>query len=78
MVLVEFTIEPFVDGQPGAHVTAAIAAAEAIGATVEVGPFGTSCTVPDDLAGDLASAVVAAALAHGASHVTLHAAQAGQ
>lgn len=73
MVLLEFTIEPFVDGAPGPHVTAAIEAAEALGASVEFGPFGSACEVPVDLAGAVAAAVVSAALANGATHVSLHA-----
>jgi uncharacterized protein YqgV (UPF0045/DUF77 family) len=38
---VEFTVEPFVEGQPGPHVRAAVAAVEAHGITVEFGPFAT-------------------------------------
>jgi len=36
---VEFTVEPFVDGEPGPHVQAAVDAAEASGLTTEFGPF---------------------------------------
>lgn len=72
MVRVEFTIEPFVEGQPGEHVTSAIAAARDRGADVEVGPFGTVCDIADDRAGSLVEAVVDAAVAHGATHVSLH------
>ena len=36
----EFTIEPFVEGDPGPHVSAAVAVAEAAGLAVDVGPFG--------------------------------------
>ncbi len=67
----EFTIEPFVAGQPGPHVLEAVAAAEGLGATVEFGPFGSSCTVPVDRAGEVVGAIVAAAFAHGATHVSL-------
>ena len=41
-VKAEFTIEPFVDGAPGPHVTAGLAAVQAAGLTPDVGPFGTS------------------------------------
>ena len=41
---VEFTIEPFVEGAPGPHVDAGIAAVRAAGVEVEVGPFGTTAT----------------------------------
>jgi uncharacterized protein YqgV (UPF0045/DUF77 family) len=77
--LLEFTIEPFVEGIPGPHVRAAIEAAGALGVEVEVGPFGTSCTASTDLMAALVGAVTRAALEHGASHVSLHvtAAEAG-
>ena len=42
MLTVEFTIEPFIEGAPGAHVTAAVAAVEKRGLIVEFGPFGSS------------------------------------
>ena len=41
-LVVEFTIEPFVEGEPGPHVRAAVEAAEADGVTVDFGPFGTT------------------------------------
>lgn len=68
----EFTIEPFVEGQPGPHVTAAIAAAEAAGAVVDVGPFGSSCTIDSGDVGAVVGSVTAAALANGATHVSIH------
>jgi len=71
VLTLEFTIEPFVEGQPGPHVLEAVAAAEALGVRVEFGPFGSSCDVPAERAGDVASAVIAAAFAHGATHVSL-------
>ena len=75
MLQVEFTVEPFVEGQPGPHVTAAVHAVEALGGTVEFGPFGTSCTLPDDTVPDAVAALVRAAFANGASHVSLHVGQ---
>jgi uncharacterized protein YqgV (UPF0045/DUF77 family) len=72
---VEFTVEPFVEGRPGPHVTAAIDAARACGAEVEVGPFGSSCEVGLDRIGTLVGSVADAAFAHGASHVTVHVAR---
>lgn len=69
---VEFTIEPFVEGDPGEHVTAAIDAVRAAGATVEVGPFGTSCEIVDDQVAALVGAVVDAAVARGATHLSIH------
>jgi hypothetical protein len=55
VLLLEFTIEPFHEGRPGPHVTAAIDAVEALGIT-----------------GEVSSAIMAAAVAHGATHVNLH------
>lgn len=73
MLLLEFTIEPFREGNPGPHVTAAIAAAEAFGVTVEFGPFGSSCTVSQAQVAEVSGAIVAQAFANGATHVSLHA-----
>jgi len=76
VLLLEFTIEPFVEGKPGPHVTGAVAAAEQLGATVEFGPFGSSCEVDDTRAAEISGAVIAAAFANGATHVSLHVARA--
>ena len=73
MLLLEFTIEPFHEGNPGPHVRAAVEAAEALGATVEFGPFGSSCRVAEAEVAAVSGAVVAAAFAQGATHVSLHA-----
>lgn len=70
-VRVEFTIEPFVEGQPGSHVLAALAAAEALGVAVEFGPFGSSFEVDTGRVGATVSAVIDAALDNGATHVTV-------
>ncbi|HSM66496.1 MAG TPA: thiamine-binding protein [Ilumatobacteraceae bacterium] len=75
MAHVEFTIEPFVEGRPGPHVTAAIDAARSHGAEVEVGPFGSSCTVDLGAVGDVVRSVTAAAFDNGASHVSVHVAR---
>jgi uncharacterized protein YqgV (UPF0045/DUF77 family) len=72
---VEFTIEPFVEGRPGPHVTAAIDAAEARGLAVEVGPFGSSFVVELAEVGDVIGALCDAAMANGATHVSVHAAR---
>jgi len=40
-LVVEFTVEPFVEGSPGPHVQAALDAATSSGLDVEFGPFGT-------------------------------------
>jgi uncharacterized protein YqgV (UPF0045/DUF77 family) len=72
---VEFTIEPFVEGRPGPHVTAAIAAAEAFGLDVEVGPFGSAVSVDLDDVGAVIAALTDAAMANGATHVSVHVAR---
>ena len=68
----EFTIEPFVEGQPGPHVVRAIEAVEALGVAVEFGPFGSSCTADDDTMPTVVATVTREAFAHGATHVSLH------
>lgn len=73
MVHVEFTIEPFVEGRLGSHVSAAIDAARMQNVTVDVGPFGSSCDVAPEDVGTLVGAVTAAAFANGATHVSVHA-----
>ena len=68
----EFTIEPFVEGNPGPHVRAAVAAVESLGAAVEFGPFGSTCQAPAAAMPDIVAAVVKEAFANGATHVSLH------
>jgi len=73
MLTLEFTIEPFVEGQPGRHVLSAVAAVEALGLEVEFGPFGSACRVDPERVGEVAAAVFGAAFANGATHVTVFA-----
>ncbi len=75
VVRVEFTVEPFVEGQPGRHVLAAVAAVESLGVEVEFGPFGSSFESEAELAARAVHALLDAAHAHGATHVTVHSAQ---
>ncbi len=75
MAYVEFTIEPFVEGRPGPHVTAAIEAAQARGLDVDVGPFGSSIIVDLAEVGDVIGALSDAAMANGATHVSVHVAR---
>ena len=70
-IAAEFTIEPFVEGVPGPHVRAAIEVAESAGLTVEVGPFGTSLSGESGTVLDTVDAVVRAAIANGATRVSL-------
>lgn len=71
MQRVEFTIEPFVEGQPGRHVTASVEAVEARGFAVEFGPFGSECVTPTAETPDVVAAILRAAFANGATHVTI-------
>jgi len=76
MLQLEFTVEPFVEGRPGPHVTAAVGAVEGAGAVVEFGPFGTSCSAADETMPDVIAELVRAAFANGATHVAMHVAKA--
>jgi len=68
---VEFTVEPFVEGQPGRHVTAPIDAVRALGVEVEFGPFGSECVTPADRSSAVVAAIVDSAFENGATHVTI-------
>ena len=67
----DFTIEPFVDGQPGPHVTAPVAALEAMGVTVEFGAFGSSCVAEASQMPELVAELIRVAYANGATRVTI-------
>ncbi len=67
----EFTIEPFEEGRPGSHVVKAIEAAEASGAEVSVGPFGTKVEGNRDEIVRAVGAALDASLSEGASQVTV-------
>ena len=71
MQRVEFTVEPFVEGSPGRHVTAPLEAVKALGIDVEFGPFGSGCLTSTAQAGDVVAAIVRAALENGATHVNI-------
>jgi uncharacterized protein YqgV (UPF0045/DUF77 family) len=77
MFRLEFTIEPFVEGQPGPHVTAAIEAVAARGIEVEIGPFGSSCLLDDSRVGEIVGILTTAAVGNGATHVSLNVERAG-
>lgn len=68
----EFTIEPFIEGQPGPHVRAAVGAVEALGVDVDLGPFGSSCHASAGTMTAVVAAIVEQAFANGATHVSLH------
>ena len=66
----EFTVEPFVPGEPGPHVAAAIDAARRAGATVDVGPFANQVHGDENTVLLALGAALAAALAAGATRVS--------
>jgi uncharacterized protein YqgV (UPF0045/DUF77 family) len=71
-VAVEFTVEPFADGEPGPHVTAAVAAVQAFGVQVDFGPFGSMFWSTLDQVPEIVKSLVTAAYANGATHVNVH------
>ena len=71
-LIADFTVEPFVPGSPGPHVSAALAAATNAGASVNVGAFGNEVTADDDeVVLRAVQEAVVAALAAGATRVAL-------
>jgi uncharacterized protein YqgV (UPF0045/DUF77 family) len=70
-LVVEFTIEPFVEGEPGPHVRAAVEAAERSGVAVDFGPFGTTVSGDDDAVLTAVDRLLHAATAAGATRVSL-------
>ena len=71
MLNVEFTVEPFVEGSPGAHVTAAVAAVERCGLSVEFGPFGSSFSVTAEQLPEAIAELMRAAYGNGATYVSV-------
>ena len=67
----EFTVEPFVDGNPGPHVAAAIEAATAAGAQVSVGPFARENAGSAAVVLSALDALMRAAMDAGATRVTI-------
>ncbi|WP_019819341.1 hypothetical protein [Saccharomonospora saliphila] len=74
----EFTTEPFVgEGEPPGHARAALRAAEEAGLSVDFGPLGTGVSGDDRTLLSALQRIVSAALAHGATRVTLQVETAG-
>jgi uncharacterized protein YqgV (UPF0045/DUF77 family) len=71
VLVVEFTIEPFVEGEPGPHVRAAVEAAEGSGLSVDFGPFGTTVSGDDEAVLAAVDSLLRAATAAGATRVSL-------
>jgi len=68
---VEFTVEPFVDGTPGPHVTAAVEAVRRSGLEPDMGPFGTTVEGDRDQVLAAITAALAAAADSGADRVSM-------
>jgi uncharacterized protein YqgV (UPF0045/DUF77 family) len=77
MLVVEFTVEPFVEGKPGPHVTSAVAAVEAHDIAVEFGPFGSVFRVGEATMPTVIADMMRAAYANGATFVSVSVARAG-
>lgn len=71
MLVAEITVEPFVEGEPGPHVTAAWDAASAAGLEVAHGPFGSAVTGEAEVVLGAVDAMVRAAVAAGATSVAV-------
>ena len=67
----EYTVEPFVEGDPGPHVQAALDAGRGDDLAVEFGPFGTTVEGEDRAVLAAAGRILDAALGAGASRVSL-------
>lgn len=74
-IVAEFTIQPFVEGEISPHVGAGLAAAQASGLAVDIGPFGTTVSGPHDAVVAALSAVIDAAMAAGATAVQINVAR---
>jgi uncharacterized protein YqgV (UPF0045/DUF77 family) len=68
---VEFTVEPFVDGAPGPHVTAALDAVRAAGLVAEMGPFSSFANGDQPVIADALAALVTAAFDSGATRLSI-------
>jgi uncharacterized protein YqgV (UPF0045/DUF77 family) len=68
---VEFTVEPFVEGTPGPHVTAAVEAVRRSGLEPDMGPFGTTVEGDRDAVLHALAAALEAAADSGADRVSL-------
>ena len=70
-VAIEFLVEPFVEGKPGGHVSAAIDAFTSRGLEVEFGAFASTSIGPPDVISEAVGAMIADALAAGATAVNV-------
>lgn len=68
---VEFTVEPFTEGRPGPHVTAALDAVSRLGLEPDVRAFDSVIEADAGLAVEALAALVDAAVAAGATRIAL-------
>ena len=71
-VAAEFLIEPFVEGDPGAHVQAALDAFERRGLTVDLGPFASVASGDIDKVAEAVADMIRDSMAAGATSMRLH------
>ena len=69
----EFIVEPFVEGRPGAHVTETVAALTALGLEVDVGALASACIVEDERMPEVVATLMRVAFANGATRVNIDA-----
>jgi uncharacterized protein YqgV (UPF0045/DUF77 family) len=67
----EFIVEPFVEGRPGAHVTETVAALAAMGVEVDFGALASACTVEAERMPDVVATLMRVAFANGATRVNI-------
>ena len=70
-IAAEFLVAPFVEGEPGPHVTAAVDAFDRRGLVVDLGPFASSVVGDLDAMADAIADMVRAAMAGGATSIQL-------
>lgn len=75
---VDFTIEPFVAGAPGRHVTLAVDAVRRHGIDVEFGPFGSSFDIAPESIHTVISELLHVAYSNGATNVSVDVVGAGE
>lgn len=71
-VAAEFLIEPFIEGEPGDHVTAAVGAFEANGLSVEVGPFASVSSGDVEAVAGAVAEMIRRSMAAGATSLRIH------
>ena len=69
---VEFLVEPFAEGEPGAHVRAAIEAFERRDVPVELGPFASLSTGDPDTVAEAVADMIRESMAAGATSIRIH------